>query len=102
MKMGVTGSIYLRRWLSPRHCLENRSTAATGSDEYNISLSRPRAEAAWKYLADGFGIATSRMSASGIRKSDPIAPNDNEDDRGRNRRVDFIFSSDVQPKSNCQ
>jgi len=68
-------------------------TDAVGTDEYNIGLSQRRAEAAKQYLSKQFGIASERLSAKGMGKNDPIAPNDNDADRSRNRRVDFVFSA---------
>ena len=53
-------------------------------------------KAAREYLVKSFGIPDSKLSAVGKGKSDPVAPNDTEEDRGHNRRVDFIFF-DGQP-----
>jgi len=68
-------------------------TDAVGTDEYNLALSRRRAEAARQYLIDSFGLDQSRLAAEGKGKSNPVASNDSEAERRRNRRVDFIFSS---------
>jgi outer membrane protein OmpA-like peptidoglycan-associated protein len=68
-------------------------TDAVGTDEYNMALSQRRAEAARRYLVDSFGLNQSRIVAEGKGKSNPVASNDSEAERGRNRRVDFIFSS---------
>lgn len=68
-------------------------TDAVGTDEYNQTLSERRAAAAKQYLIDSFGIAASRLTAMGMGKANPIAPNDDAAGRSQNRRVDFIFSS---------
>jgi outer membrane protein OmpA-like peptidoglycan-associated protein len=68
-------------------------TDSVGTDEYNLALSQRRAEAARRYLIDSFGLNQSRIAAAGKGKSNPVASNDSEAERGRNRRVDFIFSS---------
>jgi outer membrane protein OmpA-like peptidoglycan-associated protein len=68
-------------------------TDSVGTDEYNLALSQRRAEAARRYLIDSFGLNPSRVAAEGKGKSNPVASNDSEPERGRNRRVDFIFSS---------
>ena len=68
-------------------------TDAIGTDDYNQSLSERRASAAKQYLMDSFGIAPSRLSAVGMGKDSPIASNDDEAGRSKNRRVDFIFSA---------
>lgn len=68
-------------------------TDAVGTDEYNQALSERRAAAVKQYLIDSFGITASRLTATGMGKSNPIASNDDTAGRSQNRRVDFIFSS---------
>jgi outer membrane protein OmpA-like peptidoglycan-associated protein len=68
-------------------------TDAVGTDDYNLALSQRRAEAARRYLIDSFGLSQSKIIAQGKGKLDPVASNDSESERGRNRRVDFVFSS---------
>jgi OOP family OmpA-OmpF porin len=63
-------------------------TDSRGSDEYNQGLSERRAESVRSYLA-GRGIAQSRMTASGRGESQPIATNDTDEGRARNRRVEL-------------
>ena len=72
-------------------------TDAMGSDEYNMTLSWKRADAARKYLADSFGIPAARMAVDGKGKANPLRPNDTDADRSENRRVDIIFKG--QPLS---
>jgi outer membrane protein OmpA-like peptidoglycan-associated protein len=67
-------------------------TDSTGTDQYNLELSRRRAEAARRYLVEGFGLAEAAIATEGRGKADPVAPNDSESNRSKNRRVDFIFS----------
>jgi outer membrane protein OmpA-like peptidoglycan-associated protein len=67
-------------------------TDSLGSDDYNMELSERRAQAAKRYLEESFNIPASKISTMGKGKNDPIAPNDTEADRQRNRRVDFVFS----------
>ena len=68
-------------------------TDAIGGDDYNMALSERRAEAAKQYLTDSFGIPASRLTAVGMGKENPVASNEDEVGRSRNRRVDFIFST---------
>ena len=79
--------------LSDRSVVLEGHTDSVGTDEYNLSLSQRRAEAARQYLIQSFGLNPSRISALGKGKLDPVAPNDSEAERSRNRRVDFDFSS---------
>ena len=59
------------------------------SDEYNIALSKRRTQAVIKYLQSQ-GIPSSRLKAVAKGESAPIAPNDTESGRARNRRVELI------------
>ncbi|MBX9850504.1 MAG: OmpA family protein [Cytophagaceae bacterium] len=59
-----------------------------GSDEYNDKLSQARAEAVVKFLAEK-GIAKERLVAKGYGKTKPCVPNDSDDNRAKNRRVEF-------------
>jgi len=62
-------------------------TDSIGTDRYNRRLSRRRARAVLDRLVDVEGIAASRITAIGYGESQPIASNDTEEGRQRNRRV---------------
>ncbi len=62
----------------------------TGTDELNDRLSQQRAEAVRNYLI-GKGIAAETMTAKGYGKRKPIADNDTEEGRKKNRRVEIKF-----------
>ncbi len=66
-------------------------TDATGTDEYNLDLSRRRAGNVLAMLIRQ-GIDPARLSAVAIGKAQPIAPNATEAGRARNRRVEFMIS----------
>lgn len=61
-------------------------TDSVGNDAYNLRLSQARANAVRDYLISK-GVAASRLSAKGYGEADPIASNDTEEGRERNRRV---------------
>jgi outer membrane protein OmpA-like peptidoglycan-associated protein len=68
-------------------------TDAIGSDSYNLDLSDRRAEAAARYLRDQ-GVSR-RIEVAGRGEREPVASNDSEAGRGRNRRVEVaIYASD--------
>ncbi len=61
-----------------------------GSDEYNLDLSERRAISVKEYLV-AQGIADSRLRAKGYGETKPIAPNDYDWGREKNRRVEFTI-----------
>ncbi len=63
-------------------------TDSVGTDEYNMDLSQRRAEAVRAYLI-GKGVAADRLIAKGYGESQPVADNDSEEGRFKNRRVEL-------------
>jgi len=61
-----------------------------GGVDYNFVLSEHRAEAVVAALVNSYGIAPGRLSATGKGASSPIASNDTDDGRAKNRRVELI------------
>jgi len=57
----------------------------------NWELSTARATEVLRYLIDVGGLAPERMSAAGYGEYRPIAPNDSEEGRAKNRRVDIVL-----------
>jgi outer membrane protein OmpA-like peptidoglycan-associated protein len=66
-------------------------TDSTGTDELNMSLSTERARAVYDFLK-GQGIADSRMRYQGFGSANPVAPNDTEFNRAKNRRVEVVLT----------
>jgi outer membrane protein OmpA-like peptidoglycan-associated protein len=67
---------------------------ATGSDDLNLRLSRQRADAVADYLKS-LGVKAGRIDEKGYGESQPIADNDSEAGRQKNRRVDIaVFAND--------
>ncbi len=64
-------------------------TDSQGSDAYNMDLSLRRANTVKDYLLKK-GISSSRITAKGYGKDNPISTNDTEDGRADNRRVEFV------------
>jgi outer membrane protein OmpA-like peptidoglycan-associated protein len=62
-------------------------TDNVGTDSYNLGLSERRAAAAVAYLA-GQGVDQARMRARGLGETEPVAPNESEAGRSKNRRVE--------------
>jgi len=71
-------------------------TDSVGTDTYNLALSERRAEAAAAYLA-AQGVDRARLSSRGLGESEPVAPNDSDAGRGKNRRVEVaIYAGEAQ------
>jgi outer membrane protein OmpA-like peptidoglycan-associated protein len=63
-------------------------TDNVGSDEANLTLSNNRAQSVVDYLVKK-GIAVNRLTAKGYGETVPIATNDTEIGRSKNRRTEF-------------
>jgi len=71
--------------------------SAEGSDDYNLKLSDKRAKAVMKYLTGKAGIDKAMLQAKGLGETVPIADNETEDGKEKNRRVEFhILEQDVK------
>jgi flagellar motor protein MotB len=65
-------------------------TDAVGALDANIALSRRRAESVVKELTGRHGIAAARLRPDGVGPLVPLASNDTDAGRARNRRVDLV------------
>ena len=68
-------------------------TDSIGSDGYNQTLSEKRAFAVRDYLV-AQGINGNSVTATGMGKANPVASNDTDAGRAKNRRVDLVVSGD--------
>jgi len=59
-----------------------------GDDNYNLTLSKARAEAVRAYLISK-GVAADRLASTGYGESKPLVANDSPQNREKNRRVEF-------------
>lgn len=61
-----------------------------GTAEYNLDLSQRRAANVASTLIAVYGIDGSRLASEGAGLSQPIAPNDSDQGRAKNRRVELV------------
>ena len=61
-----------------------------GKPDYNLDLSRRRAATVVRELTSQYGIAANRLDSFGCGLYAPLASNDSEDGRAKNRRVELI------------
>ena len=70
-------------------------TDSQGSDEYNMNLSKRRAESTATYLA-AQGVDRSRLRTEGKGETEPVTDNSSEVEQARNRRVEVaIYASEA-------
>lgn len=65
-------------------------TDSTGDFDHNLDLSRRRAVAVREALITRMHVTATRLSANGVGPLSPVASNDTEAGRARNRRVELV------------
>ena len=65
-------------------------TDNVGNAQNNMNLSNSRVEAVKSFLVNK-GVAANRIQSRGMGQTKPIAPNNTEEGRAKNRRVEFII-----------
>ena len=76
-------------------------TDNTGSEEYNLELSRQRAQSVENYLA-GLNVNPTRFTIMGYGESQPIATNETTEGRQQNRRVDLAIMANDKLKKQAE
>lgn len=65
-------------------------TDSVGDLKFNMDLSRRRADAVVKELTTKHGIAAARLRPDGVGPLSPVASNDTDEGRSKNRRVELV------------
>ena len=65
-------------------------TDNAGGFDYNMSLSQRRAKSVVDQLIQSYGISPDRLKPAGAGMIAPVATNDDEAGRGKNRRVEIV------------
>lgn len=66
-------------------------TDANGSDSANLILSQDRADAVKQYIVSNFAVDPEKISSIGYGESRPVATNETQEGRARNRRIDVVI-----------
>lgn len=66
-------------------------TDAVGNDAHNQALSERRAQAVQRWLVEREGIAAAALTVRGFGESQPVASNDTDQGRQKNRRVRAVI-----------
>ena len=76
-------------------------TDNTGTDDYNMTLSKDRAQSVAFYLAT-LEVKSARFSTAGYGETQPIVMNDTPEGRQKNRRVDIAVIANDKLKKAAQ
>ncbi len=71
-------------------------TDAYGGDDFNQKLSQQRAESVHQYMINAMRIPTYRLIATGYGETRPVASNETEWGRRRNRRIDIVIKPNLE------
>jgi OOP family OmpA-OmpF porin len=71
-------------------------TDSFGGDDSNEKLSQTRAESVQHYMINAMRIPTYRLIATGYGETRPIASNETESGRQRNRRIDIVIRPNLE------
>jgi len=66
-------------------------TDANGGDSTNLILSQDRADAVKQYIVSNFAVNPEKVSSIGYGESRPVATNETQEGRSRNRRIDLVI-----------
>jgi len=72
-------------------------TDSYGGDAANQQLSQKRAESVQQYMINAMRIPSYRLIATGYGETHPVANNETESGRARNRRIDIIIKPNLDP-----
>jgi outer membrane protein OmpA-like peptidoglycan-associated protein len=71
-------------------------TDSFGGDDSNQKLSQERAESVQQYMINAMRIPTYRLIATGYGETRPVASNETESGRKRNRRIDIVIRPNIE------
>ncbi|MFN8180097.1 MAG: OmpA family protein [bacterium] len=71
-------------------------TDGAESPATSVALSQRRADAVLKYLVVNFGVDPGRLKARGVGADKPVAPNDTDQNRAKNRRIELVIEGAAQ------
>ncbi|GLK75561.1 OmpA/MotB domain-containing protein [Methylopila jiangsuensis] len=69
-------------------------TDADGAFDYNVDLSKRRAASVVATLVKRYGVAPARLKSFGVGMASPVATNDTDAGRAKNRRVELVKAAE--------
>ena len=79
------------------HCWIEGHTDLIGGEEFNLDLSRRRADAVRDYLVRSLRIDAKKVDTRGFGKSQPLVPEGSITQQAKNRRVEIKMRPDAPP-----
>jgi len=70
-------------------------TDSHGGDDFNQKLSQDRAESVQQYMINAMRIPSYRLIATGYGETQPVASNETEAGRRKNRRIDIVIKPNL-------
>ena len=89
-QLGEVAAALKTAGLSEKTIIIEGHTDSLGPAEYNADLSKRRALSVKRYLAQKSGLEEYRFQTSGYGDDKPLVPNDTDEHRAMNRRVEFV------------
>ncbi|MEZ4817779.1 MAG: OmpA family protein [Flavobacteriaceae bacterium] len=77
-------------------------TDSDGSEEYNMMLSKNRAQAVTNYFTGTKSLSAGRFTTNWFGESSPIASNDTKEGKAQNRRVNIVIVPNEKMKQDAQ
>lgn len=77
-------------------------TDSAGSEEYNMTLSKNRAQSVTNYFVSTKGLSAGRFTTNWFGESSPIESNDTAEGRSKNRRVNIVIVPNEKMKEDAQ
>ena len=71
-------------------------TDSHGGDDFNQKLSQERAESVQQYMINAMRIPSYRLIATGYGETRPVASNETETGRQKNRRIDIVIKPNLE------
>jgi outer membrane protein OmpA-like peptidoglycan-associated protein len=91
-KLAVIAKALKEDSLNGKRVFVEGHTDSDGSEYFNMDLSQRRADSVTKLLQDKFGIEGKRLTSLGFGKTYPVATNETNEGKAKNRRVTiFVY-----------
>ncbi|MCP4231342.1 MAG: OmpA family protein [bacterium] len=69
-------------------------SASIGKPDFEMKISKDRAEAIKDYLVKNFGIEADRIKTVGYGANQPVGDNSTDEGKAKNRRIEYFIGHD--------